>query len=315
MNKKILITDSVHPLMLSAFKEMGFELFYNPDISLEEVHTIIHDFHGLIINSKIIVDTTLIQKARSLEFVGRLGSGMEIVDIPYCLQYNIAIFSSPNGNNNAVAEHALGMLLALSNNLMKSNTEVKNFIWNRESNRGFEIQGKTIGIIGFGHTGSAFAKKLSSLDMKILTYDKYLKNYHKNIPYITAVESLEAIQKEADIISFHLPLTPECIGYANQSFFNRCEKNIIVINTSRGKVIPTQVLLDNLSSGKITGACLDVFENEKPETYSSSEKMMYRSLFEKTNVIVSPHIAGWTQESKVALSKILVEKVRDFYGL
>lgn len=329
--KKVLVTDDVHPLLIEGIEQLGYKCIYQPNITNEEVHAVIGDYEGLIINSKIFVDKALLDSAPLLKFVGRVGSGMEIVDKVYAAEKGVAVLSSPEGNRNAVAEHALGMLLALANNMMRSNKEVKNFDWQREKNRGFELMGKTIGIIGFGHTGSAFASKLLGLNMRILTYDKYLPNgYTQNLVYteggrfnmknahltdenwnFSTIEEVDfqMIMHESDIVSFHLPLTEEVKYMANAEFFNKCKKNIIVLNTSRGKVVKTKDLIDALKLGKVKGACLDVFENEKVGTFTEGERKMYASLYDFENVIVTPHIAGWTHESKERLASVLLKRI------
>ena len=283
----------------------------------------------------------MIDLANNLKFVGRVGSGMEIVDIPYAESKNIAVLSSPEGNRNAVAEHALGMLLSLMNHLNRANNEVKNFIWRREENRGVELLGKKIGIIGFGNTGSSFAAKLLGFGAEILIYDKYLpKGYlkkflPKNISdkhFIASLKSfvsphidtntfnynfsnykesnLSDIQAQCDIISFHLPLTPETKHFVHDSFLTHCIQNPILINTSRGNVIETRSLIAALTNQKVRGACLDVFENEKVNTLTVSEREIYSELYNFENVLVTPHIAGWTTESKQRLAEILLEKIK-----
>ena len=309
MKKKILITDAVHQVLLDGFQNADFDCHYEPDITYNEVIQRITDYEGLIINSKILVDATFLDKASKLEFVARLGSGREVVDIPYAESKAIKVYFSPEGNSNAVAEHALGMLLAFANNLLRADREVRQKIWQREANRGFELRGKTIGLIGFGHTGSAFAKKLSAMEMNILSYDKYKNNYtDSDFAYIKEVD-LATLQKEADIISFHLPLTPETKHYCDADFLNTCKKGVIILNTSRGNVVKTEDLLEALRNKTIGGACLDVFENERVTTFSESETNLYEQLYQSENVVLSPHIAGWTKESKYLLGKILLDKI------
>ena len=334
--KKVLVTDDVHPLLMEGLERLGFKCFYQPNITNEEAHEVIDDYDGLIINSKIFVDKEMLDAGTKLQFVGRVGSGMEIVDKVYAAEKGVAVLSSPEGNRNAVAEHALGMLLALANNMVRSNKEVKNFTWHREKNRGFELMGKTIGIVGFGHTGSAFASKLLGLGMRILTYDKYLtKGYTEGLVYSAAshfnmkgsdltnenwgfstIEEVDfqRIMNESDIISFHLPLTDEVKYMANERFFNTCQKNIILINTSRGKVVKTVDLIAALKSGKVKGACLDVFENEKTGTFTEGEREMYATLYDFENVIVTPHVAGWTHESKERLASVLLKRIEVVIG-
>lgn len=308
--KKALVTDGVHPILIEGLEHLGYHCDYHPKISLQETFEMIEPYEGLIINSKIIVDKVFLDRAKHLRFLGRLGSGMEIIDQEYAKLKGIAVFSAPDGNCNAVGEHALGMLLALSNKLLQADREVRLLQWNREQNRGFELMGRTIGIIGFGHTGSSFAQKLSGMGMRILAYDKYKKDYTTDFPLV--IESdMATIYKEADIISFHLPLTDEVIHLVDDEYVNRCKSGIIFINTSRGKVIKTESLVEGLQSGKIGGACLDVFENEKPATFSKEELSLYRQLYEMDKVILSPHVAGWTVESKRRLAAILLRKITE----
>ena len=363
MQEKILITDDVHESLLKGLEATGFTCDYEPNITDEAVREIVSGYVGLIINSKIKVDKPMLDAASRLRFVGRVGSGMEIVDRDYAAERGVAVLSSPEGNRNAVGEHALGMLLSLANNLNRANVEVKKMDWQREKNRGFELRGRTIGIIGFGHTGSSFAIKLLGLGMRILVYDKYLpsgflekmpfptsslryprvntdgtsrdslegdktnllssthaaRNYSSelgrdydglNYEFSTIEEvSLKTLQEEADIISFHLPLTDETKHFADAPFIKKCLKNVVLINTSRGNVVKTVDLVAALKSGKVAGACLDVFENEKTGTYTEGEKTLYKKLFAFDNVIVSPHVAGWTVESKERLAKILLKKI------
>ena len=305
---KVLITDDVHECLISGFEKAGYEVKYDPQITLQEVHDQIGPYHGIIINTKVKMDKSLMDKAHNLQFLGRLGSGLDIIDLPYAKEKNIEIVNSPEGNRNAVAEHAIGMLLGLMNNLIQGDQEVRDFHWDREKNRGREITNLTIGIVGFGHTGSTFAKRLRGFDMNILAYDKYKTGFGAKVNYVNEVD-LETIQKEADIISFHLPLTSETLHLANKSFFEVCKKGVIIINTSRGKVLHTNDLITFLENGVVGGACLDVFENEKTPTYSMEEKNMYKTLFMMHNVIVSPHVAGWTIESKRKIAETLLQKL------
>ncbi len=309
--KKALITDGVDPLLIKGLEGLGFDCDYHPKISLAQTTSMIEPYEGLIINSKIKVDKHFLDKAKHLKFIGRLGSGMEIIDQNYAAQKGVAVFSAPEGNCNAVAEHALGMLLALANNMLRSDRQLRNMEWNREQNRGVEIMGKTIGIIGFGHTGSAFAQKLSGMGMTILAYDKYKENYTDAYSYV--IESdMDRIFREADIISFHLPLTKEVIHLVEGDFIRKCKDGVILINTSRGKVIKTESLIEGLESGNIGGACLDVFENEKPLTFSKEESTLYQRLYTFDQVVLSPHVAGWTIESKRRLAAILLDKISTF---
>lgn len=315
MDKKILITDGVHNTLPEGLKKAGFEIDYYPKISLKKVISMVTSYHGLVINSKIRVDSQLLDHAPNLEFVARLGSGMEIIDQKETAIRNIAVFNSPNGNCNAVAEHAMGMILAWNNHLIRGNDEVKNFKWYREKNRGIELDGRTIGIIGFGHTGSALARKLQGFSASVKAFDKYKPSgYAKNHTWVEECSDRESAIRQSDIISLHLPLNYDTLKLVNRSFLNQCKPGALLVNTSRGPIVDTMALIEALERKHIRGACLDVFENEKPETYTSEEKKMYEKLFSFPQVLVSPHVAGWTSESKYKLAKILLDKILTYYN-
>lgn len=288
---------------------MGFTCDYRPDITPETTRQVIGDYEGLIINSKIRVDRDFLLAAGRLRFVGRLGSGMEIVDRAEAAARGVAVVSSPEGNRNAVAEQALGMLLALANNLMRADRQVRERIWQREANRGRELAGRTVGIIGFGHTGSQFARKLAGMEMTVLACDKYKTGYATGELARVKETDLADIQQNADIISLHLPLTAETKHLVDRDFIDRCRPGVILINTSRGACVKTDDLVASLESGQVGGACLDVFENEKPGTFSEAESRLYERLYALDNTVLSPHIAGWTHESKRRLAEVLLEKI------
>lgn len=306
--KKVLITDYAHEMLEDGFVKRGYEVDYVPEISSEEVVERIENYEGLIVNSKIRVDEKMMKRGVLLKFVGRLGSGLEIIDQDTAKELGISVVNSPEGNRNAVAEHALGMLLAYSNKIVSGDREVRTFSWDREAMRGIELEGKSIGIIGYGHTGSTFAKRLSGLGMHILVYDKYknVEPYHEKME---VMPDMESIQARADFISFHLPLTRETNQMVNEAWLARCKNRVVLINTSRGKIIVTSALLSGLKSGHIAGACLDVFENEKPATMSAEERSQYEQLFSYDQNIFSPHVAGWTLESKIKIAKTLLNKI------
>lgn len=305
----VLITDDCHPLLKEGLEKMGWKCDFLPDITPEETRAIIGEYEGLVINSKILVNRDFLDAAKKLRFVARLGSGMEIVDRVYAAERGVNVWSSPEGNRNAVAEQALGMLLSLANNLPRADREVRQNIWRREANRGWELSGKILGIVGFGHTGSQFARKLAGMDLKVLAYDKYLpKGFAAEMNWVKET-SLEEIQAQADIISLHLPLTEETLGFADKMFLQRCKKGFVLINTSRGKCVRLEDLVVEMESGQVGGACLDVFENEKPPTYSEKEKTLYTRLYQFENLVLSPHVAGWTHESKRLLAEILLQKI------
>jgi D-3-phosphoglycerate dehydrogenase / 2-oxoglutarate reductase len=305
----VLITDDCHPILKEGLEKMGWSCDFLPDITPEETFAVIGGYEGLVINSKILVNRQFLDAAVKLKFVARLGSGMEIVDRPYAAERGVKVWSSPEGNRNAVAEQALGMLLALANNLIRADHEVRQNIWRREANRGWEIKGKVMGIVGFGHTGSQFARKLAGMEMEVLAFDKYKPaGYAAQMPWVKET-SLEEIQMRSDVISLHLPLTEENRGCFNTLFIQKCKKGLVLINTSRGMCVRTEDLIMALESGQMGGACLDVFENEKPFSFTEKEKACYKRLHLFENVVLSPHVAGWTHESKRLLAEILLEKI------
>jgi D-3-phosphoglycerate dehydrogenase / 2-oxoglutarate reductase len=307
--KKVLITDDCHFLLIENLEKRGFRVDFEPEITPEMTLERIKNYDGLIINSKILVNEAFLAAAPRLKFIGRLGSGMEIVDRAAAAKYGVAVHSSPEGNRNAVAEHALGMLLMLFNNLGRADREVRQKIWHREKNRGREIAGKTLGIIGYGHNGRQFAKKISGLEMPVLAFDKFLPSgFAADENWVEEV-SFEAILERSDIISLHVPLTEETRFLVDKKFFEKTKNGVILINLSRGKCVKTADLLDALNSEKCGGACLDVFENEKPATYSSEENEIFEQLFKKENVVFSPHVGGWTHESKRKMAEVLIEKI------
>lgn len=305
---KALITDYVHPLLVEGLVERGYEVDYDTSTNMDNLPDKIHRYELVVINSKIKMFKEVIDRAPKLKYICRLGSGLEIIDLDYAREKNIHVINTPTGNNNAVAEHAMGMLLTLANNLLRSDRQVRQKIWQREENRGWELRGKTIGIIGFGHTGSQFAKKLSSWELNVLSYDKYREQYGPEWDFVSHV-NLEDILKEADIISLHLPLTEETRNFVDWDFIKRCKDKVIILNTSRGKVVNTMDLVEALEQGKVGGACLDVFENEKPHTYSQSEINTYTRLYSRDDVVLSPHVAGWTKESLENIAKVVLEKI------
>ena len=305
---KVLITDKVHPVLIASLSDKGYGVEYNTEITLKELPQYLPDLTGIIINSKIIMDRAMIDLGTKLKFIGRLGSGMEIIDRQYAESKGIVVVNSPEGNRDSVAEHAIGMLLAWANHIIRANNEVKTFVWHREANRGYELMGKRIGIIGFGNTGWSLAKKLSSWDMHIVYHDKYPENLGSYAKTYTRVD-LEDILETCDIISLHLPLTKETFHYVNDDFVSRCKDGVVIINTSRGRVTDTTSLIKGLMTGKIAGLCLDVFENENPSSYTEEERSQYEQLFSFEEVIVSPHVAGWTKESLEKIASYIVKKL------
>ncbi len=305
---RVLITDDCHEVLIEGLERLGYTCRFEPAITPDEVLACVSEYEGLIINSKIRVDERLLKQAQRLRFIGRLGSGMEIIDHQATAERGIIVLNSPEGNSNAVAEHALGMLLTLLNHLVRADRQVRQRIWQREANRGTELQGKVVGIIGFGHTGSRFARKLGCMDVQVLAYDKYKTGYAQDMPWIEETD-LRTLQQQADIISLHLPLTPETRHFIDEKFIQACRPGFILINTARGACVHTEHLVQAIEDGRIGGACLDVFENENPNTFSPQEEALYERLYRSERVLLSPHIAGWTYESKQRLAEILLEKI------
>jgi len=309
MSKNILFIDTTHPVLPELLAAAGFrcEHFYSQD--LEVLKKEIENYEGVIVRSKFLLNKELLSKAIHLKFIGRVGAGMENIDLEYANKRNIICFNAPEGNRDAVGEHALGMLLALNNKLLIADAEVRRGIWKREENRGTEIQGKTIGIIGYGNMGSAFAQRLSGFGAKVLAYDKYKRDFSNS--YVKEA-TMETLFEQADVVSLHVPLTNETRFLVDENWINSFTKNIILVNTSRGKVIKTTALVKGLKSKKIIGACLDVLEYEKlsfENLYKDELPVDFQYLIKSDKVILSPHIAGWTHESNQKLAEVLATKI------
>ena len=302
---RILFIDKVHPFLQKELEKRNYicDLFYNKN--KEDIKEIINLYDGIIIRSRFNIDQEFIKKASKLKFIARAGSGMENINVKYAKSRKIRCYNAAEGNKQAVAEHALAMLLSLFNNLNRSDTEVRKGIWNREKNRGIELSGKTIGIIGYGNNGSAFAKLTEGFSVKILAYDKYLKEYPNK-------SSMKEIYKKANIISLHIPLTSETTYLVNKKFIEQFNKPIYIINTSRGKCVNTKDLISAIKNEDIKGACLDVLEYEKDSFEEIVQKEKNSNMEYLTNsekVILSPHIAGWSIESHLKIAQVLLRKI------
>ena len=306
---KIIHIDTNHPLMIAQLDKAGFKNDEAYTLSKEQIQEVIGTYDGLIIRSRFQIDRSFLEAAVNLKFIGRVGAGLENIDCDFAKSRGIELIAAPEGNRTAVAEHAMGMLLSLMNRLNLVDKEVRNGIWLREENRGIELEGKTVGIIGYGYMGKAFAKRLKGFDCKVLFYDIKENIGDENAQQV----SLETLQQEADIVSLHTPQTPETFHLINKEFIKGFKKPFWFINTARGKSVNTADLTVALKSGTIKGAALDVLEYEKSsfENMFESQELPepFQYLLKAENVLLSPHIAGWTLESKEKLAQIIVNKI------
>jgi D-3-phosphoglycerate dehydrogenase / 2-oxoglutarate reductase len=302
----IIITAKAHHALIDAFEQKGYTVLYHPLITYDELMQIAAKAEGIIVSTRIRIDQKMLDAATGLKWIGRMGSGMELIDVAYAESKGIRCISSPEGNRNAVAEHALGMLLNLLHKISSSNNEVKQGRWIRDENKGVELTGKTIGIIGYGNTGSSFARLLSSFNVTILAYDKYKFDFGSG--YIKEA-NMEQICRYADVISFHVPLNDETRYMANEVFFNALQQKPYIINTSRGMVIKTPVLIHALQQNTIAGAALDVLENEKIDDLTIQQQEEMNFLNGQPNVLITPHIAGYSAEAFYKMGQVIIDKL------
>lgn len=310
MNKTCLIADEMHESILPLLHETGLKVDYRPSITRQEMLASIGHYEVLLIRSKTTVDREMVDVAPRLELIGRAGAGLDKIDVPYVESKGIELVNAPEGNRDALAEHAVGMLLSLLNHLVTADSEVRQWIWKREANRGLELSDKIVGIIGYGIMGQAFVQRLRAFDCRILVYDKYKKGFGtKKVEEV----SLEKLFEKTDILSLHIPLTNETRAWVNEAFFQKFRKNIHLINTARGEILPVKDLLLMLDSGKVMGAALDVLEKEEFDQLNPVQKANFEELFTRKNVVLSPHVGGWSDSSYKRINEVLVGKIAAYY--
>jgi D-3-phosphoglycerate dehydrogenase len=305
---KILIVDDLHPAFKESAITMGYLVDDRPDITRAETISVIGDYEGIAVRTKFLIDKELIDTAVKLKFVARAGAGLDNIDEAYASQKQVQLLNAPEGNRDAVGEHALGMLLSLMNNFQKGDQEVREGIWDREGNRGYELKGKTVGIIGYGHMGRSFAKRLQGFDVNVIAYDKYKTGFSDE--YAKEV-SMEEIVRQSDVLSLHIPLTSETRQMVNEEYFFHFRKPIFFINTARGEIASVKAILNAITQGKILGAGLDVLQTEKFPALAEQE--WYEELRKSDKVLLTPHVGGWTFDSYRKISEVLAEKLKNLH--
>jgi D-3-phosphoglycerate dehydrogenase len=308
---KILIADDLHPLFFDLLDSNSFECDYRPDITAAETYKILPRFEGLVVRSKIKIDEKMLEKAENLKFVARAGAGLDMIDLDALRKKNIQLFHAAEGNADAVGEHTVGMLLVLLNKLHLADRSVRERKWDREAMRGSELKAKTVGIVGFGNMGQAFAAKLAGFGCEILAYDKKKEIRHETSAKLV---SLDELRQKTDILSLHIPLNEDNKNLINAEYLLAFKKNIILINAARGEILQHADFLTLLDTGKITGACLDVLENEKIDTLSGEQKQRFEKIISDERIVLSPHVAGWTYESYRKISEVLANKINRAFG-
>jgi len=304
MSKNILIVDDIHPIFIEQAEAMGYHCDYQPTIKPDQAYEILGGYEGLVIRSKFLVDRKVLDLSKNLQFICRAGAGMDNIDENYAIEKGITLINAPEGNMDAVGEHAVGMLLSLMNNFNRADAEVREGLWKREANRGYELKGKTVGIIGYGFMGGSFARKLAGFSVNVIAYDKYKTGFSDQ--YVREV-SMEEMVKLSDVVSFHIPLTPETNGMVDDEYLFHFRKPLFLLNTSRGKVVKVQAVLNAIKQGKILGAGLDVLEVEKFP--GVGEQSWFEELKQSGKVLLTPHVAGWTFDSYRRISEVMAEKL------
>jgi D-3-phosphoglycerate dehydrogenase / 2-oxoglutarate reductase len=302
-----LVVDSMHDSLFAMMSEIGWDVDYKPEIKRDEIRRIHHNYDGLIVRSKTMIDRDLLGDSPTVRFIGRAGAGLDNVELDFLSAHGIHVVHASEGNRDAVGEFAVGALLGLLRNIPRADREVRERTWDREGNRGEEIMDKTIGIIGYGNMGQAFARRLSGFGCKVLAYDKYKVDYSDQ--YAEAA-TLDSIFRDTDILSLHIPLTAETKNMVNSTFIGSFRKNFILVNTARGEIVSLNDLVEALTTKKVRGAVLDVLENERLQQLTPAQTLAFNSLAERSNVMLSPHIAGWTFESHVKINVVLVSKIK-----
>ncbi len=306
---KILIADEMHPSLFAMLDAQGWSYDYRPGFRRNDIIGHLAEYEGLIIRSKTRIDEELLTQATRLRFIARAGAGLDLIDDEATERLGIALFHAGRGNRDAVAEHTVGMLLMLFNNLNKADREVRQAIWDREGNRGVELMGKTVGLVGYGNNGSATAQRLSGFGCRVLAHDKYRDRYGDQY---AQEASLEEIQREADVLSLHIPLTDLTRGMVNEAFIEAFRKPFYLINVSRGEIVNHRAVVEGMKQGKVLGACLDVLENEKLSQLNNPQQECFDYLRSSPRVVLTPHIAGWTHESYIRINEVLVEQLAEW---